>query len=227
MFSCSANKSLPKIFHNTDRATNGYIVKKTDRHFGHRPHQDAAVEPTDDSVAVLLQAPGAVWDTTDVPPRVGAPLRPGRIHLKAGTAHIEFYSGATVILQGPAEFELVSQFRANCTLGKLRATVPPAAQGFVIGAPHVDLVDRGTEFGLTVGVPGAAGARGDQTEWCGRGVELTATVIREGDRLDTGLGREHGVVDALDPLDHDRTVPDRTVADASAARNHSIPREQL
>jgi hypothetical protein len=113
--------------------------------------RDVSVEPTDDSVAVLLQAPGAIWDKTDMPLRVGAPLRPGWLHLSAGAAQIEFYSGATVILQGPADFELVSQTRANCTRGILRATVPPQAQGFSIGAPHLDLVDRGTEFGMKVG----------------------------------------------------------------------------
>jgi hypothetical protein len=35
-------------------------------------------------------------------------------------------------------------------MGKLRATVPPQAQGFTIGSPKCDLVDRGTEFGLQV-----------------------------------------------------------------------------
>ncbi|HEY1375887.1 MAG TPA: LamG-like jellyroll fold domain-containing protein [Gemmataceae bacterium] len=113
--------------------------------------QPQAAERTDDSVAILLQAPGAVWDDADAAPRVGAPLRPGWLHLKAGAAHLQFYSGATVILQGPAEFQLVSRNRAYLTWGKLRASVPPQAQGFAIGAPNVDLVDRGTEFGLKVG----------------------------------------------------------------------------
>jgi Concanavalin A-like lectin/glucanases superfamily len=111
----------------------------------------ATAEPTDDTVAILLQAPGAVWDDSDTPPRVGAPLRPGWLHLMSGAAHIEFYNGATVILQGPAEFQLISRTRAYCAWGKLRATVPPQAHGFAIKAPRLDLVDRGTEFGLKVG----------------------------------------------------------------------------
>src|SRR5215468_8415742 len=36
------------------------------------PRPGPAPEPTDDTVAVLLQAPGAVWDGAD-PPRAGAP----------------------------------------------------------------------------------------------------------------------------------------------------------
>jgi hypothetical protein len=116
------------------------------------PPQQAEV--LDDSVAVLLQAPRAVWGKGDLPTWIGAPLRPGWLRLKAGYAHIEFYSGATVILEGPAEFQLLSPRKAYCAQGKLRATVPPQAQGFTIGSPKFDLVDRGTEFGLQVNSSG-------------------------------------------------------------------------
>jgi hypothetical protein len=115
-------------------------------------------ERVDNSVAVLLEAPGAEWgETTELPTRVGAPLPPGQLSLKAGLAHIEFYSGATVIIQGPAELQLISPREAYCALGKLRVTVPPQAQGFTIGSPKLDFVDRGTEFGLDV-------RGGDRTE---------------------------------------------------------------
>jgi hypothetical protein len=113
-----------------------------------------APERLEDSVAVLLQAPGAVWGESELPTRVGAPLSPGRLSLKSGFAHIEFYCGATVILEGPAEFRLVSRTEGFCERGKLRASVPPQAQGFTIGSPKLDLVDRGTEFGLLVNEAG-------------------------------------------------------------------------
>jgi hypothetical protein len=110
-----------------------------------------AGEPVDNTVAVLLHAPGAEWDAADAPPRPGAPLAPGWLRLKSGFAQIEFYSGAKVILEGPAELRLISRSEAYCASGKLRAVVPPQAHGFTIGSPAVDLVDRGTEFGLNVG----------------------------------------------------------------------------
>jgi len=115
----------------------------------HAPKEIAAVEPTDSSVALLVQAPGAVWESSE-PPRIGVPLAPGRLQLKSGYAHIQFYSGATVILEGPADFWLTSRTAAYCASGKLRANVPPHAEGFRIGTPTVDVVDRGTEFGLRV-----------------------------------------------------------------------------
>jgi hypothetical protein len=111
-------------------------------------------EAEDNSVAVLLQAPGAEWEETGMPRRVGAALPAGILRLKAGFAHIEFYSGAVVILEGPAEFQLISRTQSHCTRGKLRAMVPPQAQGFTIGSPSLNLVDRGTDFGLQVGEGG-------------------------------------------------------------------------
>jgi hypothetical protein len=116
--------------------------------------EDQAAEATDSTVAVLLQAPGAVWGETNLSTRTGAPLAPGWLRLKSGFAQIEFYSGATVILEGPAELQLISRMEAYCARGKLRATVPPQAQGFTIGSPELALVDRGTEFGLEVGAGG-------------------------------------------------------------------------
>lgn len=114
-------------------------------------------EATDSTVAVLQQAPGAEWEATAMPMRVGAPLPAGVLRLKSGYAQLEFYSGATVILQGPAELKLISRTEAYLVHGKLRALVPAQAQGFTIGSPKLDLVDRGTEFGLDV-------AAGDKTE---------------------------------------------------------------
>jgi hypothetical protein len=120
----------------------------------------SASEPTDDSVAVLTQAVDARWDGQG--PAVGAPLPRGRLRLAGGLARVEFYGGATVILEGPADLELVSPMRAVCRQGKLRAVVPPAASGFTVDAAGVRLVDLGTEFG--VDVPGGGDRDGRAPE---------------------------------------------------------------
>jgi hypothetical protein len=79
----------------------------------HVPTRTApAAEQTDNTVAVLLQTHRAEWEETGLPTRPGSPLPPGKLVLKAGHAQIEFYSGATVILEGPAEFELSSRTKA-------------------------------------------------------------------------------------------------------------------
>lgn len=118
------------------------------------PQQPPTVPPpdeaTDNSVAVLSQGVGAEWEATGMPTTAGTPLPPGRLRLKAGVARIEFYSGATVILEGPAELELISADKARCTRGKLHARVPPQAAGFTVETPRLQVVDRGTEFGLNI-----------------------------------------------------------------------------
>lgn len=110
----------------------------------------AANEPLDNTVAVLFSSQGAEWGPTELPTSTGSALSPGRLQLKAGFAQIDFYSGATIVLEGPADFELISPMEAYCARGKLRVLVPPHAQGFTIGSPRLDLIDRGTEFGLHV-----------------------------------------------------------------------------
>ena len=82
--------------------------------------------------------------------RFGASLEPGEFKLKQGLVQIEFFSGAHVIIEGPAEFELVSPSRIVCNLGKIRAHVPSQAKGFTIETPTYAAVDLGTEFTVQV-----------------------------------------------------------------------------
>ncbi|HVK16182.1 MAG TPA: hypothetical protein VM533_04480, partial [Fimbriiglobus sp.] len=56
-------------------------------------------ERTDDTVALLMHTSGAVWGESTLPTRPGAPLAPGRLRLEAGVVRLEFYCGATVILE--------------------------------------------------------------------------------------------------------------------------------
>jgi hypothetical protein len=151
------------------------------------PVFDAEDGQVDDTVAVLLQAPEAKWANPATPMRAGTPLPPGRLRLESGLAQIEFYSGAIVLLQGPADLDIISPMEAYCTRGKLRVTVPLQAQGFTVGSPHADLVDRGTEFGLQVG----AGAETEVHVFQGK-VELyqtgAARAAAAGRELTTGQG---------------------------------------
>ena len=52
--------------------------------------------------------------------------------------------------EGPAEIEILDESRVVCRLGRLRAHVPEPARGFAVLAPSFELVDLGTEFGLSV-----------------------------------------------------------------------------
>lgn len=102
----------------------------------------------DTGVAVLAREYGARWDQTAL--RSGDSMPPGNWVLASGTAEIQFYSGASVTLQAPAELEIVSQNGGILHRGRLRADVPRHAHGFSIKTEAVELVDLGTSFGMSV-----------------------------------------------------------------------------
>jgi len=122
-------------------------------------------EAVDDGVALLTQAVDASWKGTHQP-RAGSILSAGRLQLASGLAQLEFYSGARVILEGPADLELVSANRAVCHSGRIRAWVPQA-RGFQVVSPEFELIDLGTEFGMEVG-----GTTGSKVEVFDGEVEL-------------------------------------------------------
>jgi len=82
--------------------------------------------------------------------RSGDTIAPGKLTLNKGLALIEFFSGATVLIEGATQIEIISAWEARCVSGRVRVHVPPAAKGFLMHAPDVKLEDLGTEFALNV-----------------------------------------------------------------------------
>ena len=105
---------------------------------------------TSKAVAMLNRVVDAQWSESSEAPRLGAPLEPGWLRLKSGLAQIVFYSGARVVIEGPAEFQIVSPSEASCRGGKLTTEVPPQAHGFHVSTPQMNVTDFGTAFGLDV-----------------------------------------------------------------------------
>lgn len=114
-----------------------------------------AQEQTNAGCAVLTRATDAEFaEATGL--RVGDTIRPGALRLTRGAAQIEFFSGASMILQAGASLELVSPWEAVCRAGKVTVRVPPPAQGFKLRTAGMDLVDLGTEFGVNADATGTS-----------------------------------------------------------------------
>lgn len=109
-----------------------------------------ALEATAQGTAVLTQTIDAEWAARGPRRTVGATLPPGTFTLQKGLAQIEFFSGAALVVEAPAEFEIVSSWKVLWRHGKARVKVPPAARGFEINTPGMKVIDLGTEFGLDV-----------------------------------------------------------------------------
>ncbi|MDI1310998.1 FecR domain-containing protein, partial [Prosthecobacter sp.] len=99
--------------------------------------------------AVLAGQAAAVWaQSTSLAD--GALLPAGPLHLVSGVAQIELFSGVTVIVEGAADFEIVSAMEMNVKQGKVRARVPEPAHGFRMHTSAGEVVDLGTEFAMNV-----------------------------------------------------------------------------
>ena len=116
---------------------------------------DKPVEPTSQGVAVITRLVDVEWGENQPTLDIGDALQPGRLAIDSGFAQVEFFCGATVILEGPAELDLQSSLLARVRRGRLRAQVPPAARGFSLEVDDMTVVDLGTEFGLSVTDQGA------------------------------------------------------------------------
>jgi hypothetical protein len=149
-------------------------------------------EQIDRGAAILTRAVDAEWTSPKaVAARPGDSLHPGPLGLRTGVAQIEFFSGASLVVEGPAEFEIISPWRVVWRGGRGRVRVPPAARGFEVLAPGLQLVDLGTEFGVEVDrVGGAASVQvfsGEVVARPDQGAELN---LKEGQ----GLERRGGTV---------------------------------
>ena len=107
-------------------------------------------EPSAEGFAVITRLFDAGWDADHVRRQEGDRLGTELFELASGTAEIQFFSGATMTVEGPAEISLRSAWQAECREGAVRMKVPPAARGFVLQAPSTEIIDLGTEFGLEV-----------------------------------------------------------------------------
>ena len=83
-----------------------------------------------DGVALVIKLDGVRWQPGDGPlPMLGDILGARRLRLDSGRAALAFLSGVTLILEGPADVDLVAIDRVFCRRGKLRARVPGGPKG--------------------------------------------------------------------------------------------------
>lgn len=128
---------------------------------------DPAVEPKPSVVASPLPAElpviaeiansfDAQLQSDDQPIATGAQLRPGRLLLERGVAQVQFTSQVTMVVEGPAELELMTADRAKLLQGRVVVRVPHEALGFTLHSAAAAFVDLGTEFGVEIDEAGAA-----------------------------------------------------------------------
>jgi len=118
------------------------------------------LRPARIEVATLADQTGAQWARLDSGETLQAGVRlrshEGPFWLQKGTALIRFDYGTEVIVEGPAEFELIDEEKMAINSGRLYATIPGGAVGFTTVTPSATIIDLGTEFGVKVDVDGSS-----------------------------------------------------------------------
>jgi len=109
------------------------------------------------SVAVLTDSIQATWGESGAL-QAGQRLYDDgrRISLLSGCAKIVFDYGSEIIVEGPAEFAVLSEENMYLYCGRMLARIPPQAVGFVVDTPSAGVVDLGTEFGVQVESSGSS-----------------------------------------------------------------------
>ncbi len=96
----------------------------------------------------------AIWDDSEK--QTGDHLTKGILKLNHGYSEITLRNGVTMVLEAPVEIEIQSIDRIHLLQGSLVANVPEVAIGFTVLTPNSEVIDLGTEFGISVDLTGAS-----------------------------------------------------------------------
>jgi len=99
--------------------------------------------------ARLVHAVNALWgQDREIRPDQELPAQ--RMQLKQGLAEIQFYCGATAIIEAPADFDIVGEDTAYLRSGRILVRINKHGKKFRLETPTANLLDLGTEFGVVV-----------------------------------------------------------------------------
>ncbi len=164
--------------------------------------------PMGDVVASVSGSSGAELSAggRDMTVQAGATLRTGGYELRAGLVEFTYASGAVVIIESPAQFELRGTSAIGLHTGKLSARVPEAAVGFTVETPSANVVDLGTEFGVNAGAGSSEVHvfKGEVLLKTGSTAEPQRLIERQAARIDTATHTSAGIDVA--PEDFVRTL---------------------
>jgi hypothetical protein len=99
-------------------------------------------------VATVTDSLNAEWADGAMPAgtRLVASYTPH--YLKKGFVELLFDNHTEVVIEAPAEFQIIADDQIKLTYGRVFAIVPPEAIGFTVTSQRTKIIDLGTEFGV-------------------------------------------------------------------------------
>jgi hypothetical protein len=108
-------------------------------------------QSADTVIAEVVDSSGVNWLAGTTALSGGNAIVPGHLESRDGEYTLKFRSGPIVRVAGTASLDIKSNMLIELKQGQITAQVPPASVGFTIDSPLVNVVDQGTQFGVSVG----------------------------------------------------------------------------
>lgn len=124
-------------------------------------------DPPADNWVRISGGVGIAWERGDPSASLplGSALTTHKVNIESGILELTYANGVSVLLEGPARYEVTGENSGALEYGNLVAEVPPGAEGFTVDFAGDRLVDHGTQFGLRLpkdtGIPEVAVFRGE------------------------------------------------------------------
>jgi hypothetical protein len=109
--------------------------------------ESTSVEPL---IADIVHEKGVAWSDDCTALTGDGAVHVGRLSSAEGEYTLQFRDGSTVRVVGPASLDIKSKMLVQLDRGRATANVPLGSTGFTITSALVDVVDQGTEFGISV-----------------------------------------------------------------------------
>lgn len=111
----------------------------------------SALQTVDAVLADIIEQREVAWnkECTALGPNNTVSL--GYLSSSSGEYTLQFRDGSCVRIDGPASLEIKSKMLVRLDQGQATANVPKGSEGFTITSALVDVIDQGTQFGISVG----------------------------------------------------------------------------
>ena len=117
-----------------------------------RPAAEQVAAPAvERPLAVVTQTRFLDATAGGVPLVEGRPLSGGSLTIFGGAVAIAVRNGVELLVEGPADFELLGELRAVLRSGSVVVKMPKGMSGFRVETATTDVLDLGTEFAVKVG----------------------------------------------------------------------------
>jgi hypothetical protein len=101
-------------------------------------------------LAEIVSATDVTWVKNSTALNDGKQIVNGTLRNTSGNYTLRFQTGSEVEVIGPAALDIVSGQLVRLTQGQATASVPDTANRFTVTTPLVNVVDLGTQFGVSV-----------------------------------------------------------------------------